>query len=186
YNVCKGLRNGFVKSIFGIVQFVLIIYTMKRYYPYFYGYIRNTPILYNSLLSVLKFLMGIIFYRKVKIDPNFLEGIVLEGAFNIFINIIGLVIFYFLIHIILGWIFKLISFIFEAPILKQVNTLAGIVFGLLKGILIIYVLLTLFTSITKIYPEGFISMGLKNSILSNYFAESYIIYNLSKNEIRII
>lgn len=177
YNIIKGLNIGFIKSIFGIVQFVLIIYVMKIYYPYFYGYIKNIPILYNIFLIVFEFLMSIIFYKRIKVEPNFIEGILVKGAFEIFVNIVCLIIFSILIKWLLKLIFRFISFIFKAPILKQINKLLGLVFGLIKGILIIYILFIVFNSIAVIYPESFIGISLERSILLSFLEENNIIFN---------
>jgi len=177
YNIIKGLNIGFIKSIFGIVQFVLIIYVTKIYYPYFYGYIKNIPILYNIFLIVFEFLMSIIFYKRIKVEPNFIEGILVKGAFEIFVNIVCLIIFSILIKWLLKLIFRFISFIFKAPILKQINKLLGLVFGLIKGILIIYILFIVFNSIAVIYPESFIGISLERSILLSFLEENNIIFN---------
>lgn len=186
YNIIKGFNIGFIKSVFGIVQFMIVVYVMKRYYPYFYGYVKDIPILYNVLQKVFQFLLSIIFYERAKTEPDLIEEIMIKGAFNIFLNIIFLIIFYILIKWILTFIFKLISYIFETPILNQMNKIVGVIFGLIKGALIIYILFIVFNPIIKIYPEGFIGKGMKNSILFRYLKESNIIYNLFSNKIIII
>ncbi len=185
YNIVRSFRAGFIKSVFSIAQYILIIYLTKQFYPYFYGYIKDTPEIYNVLLKIFESLMGAICFRKAKADPNFLTDLMYKGAFSVFINFICLIIFYFIVKWILKLIFKLISFIFEAPVLKQLNKLGGIIFGSIKGILIIYIAFILLTPYSKMYPESFIGKGIENSVFSNYIIKTGDVFNIFnfKNQI---
>lgn len=178
YSALRSLKLGFIRSIFGIVQFILVIFLTKTYYPYFYGYIMSNSVLYSILSKFFEIIINILFFRKVKENPNFLTDIMSKGLFEIFTKVLCLIIFYFIIKLLLTLVFNLLSFIFKAPILKQLDKIAGIIFGFVKGMFIIYLLFIFFIPISSIYPEGIIGKGIDNSLFSVYFQNSNLLLEL--------
>lgn len=179
-NIVKDTSQGLVKSIFGLIKILLSIYLTKMYYDVVYGYIINTEVLYNGFKAVIIGLFKAIFYRKIKNDANFLPQLLSSGMINVLINILCILITYFLFRWLLGLLEKLLSFLFKAPILKQLNRIGGFLFGAIKGILVIYIVLALLSPIQIIFPQGFISKAIENSLLFTYFSNTSLKFDLFK------
>jgi len=181
-NIVKDTSQGLVKSIFGLIKILLSIYLTKMYYDVVYGYIINTEVLYNGFKAVIIGLFKAIFYRKIKNDANFLPQLLSSGMINVLINILCILITYFVFRWLLGLLEELLSFLFKAPILKQLNGIGGFLFGAIKGILVIYIVIALFSPIKIIFPQGFISKAMENSLLFTYFNNASLKFNLFKIE----
>ncbi|WP_416199017.1 MAG: Colicin V production protein [Sporanaerobacter sp.] len=181
-NIVKGVSRGLVKSIFGLIKILLSIYFTKMYYDIVYGYILNTEVVYNGFKAVILGILKAVFYRKIKNDVNFLPRILASGIINVLINIFSILITYFVFRWLLGLLEELLSFLFKAPILKQLNGIGGFLFGAIKGILVIYIVIALFSPIKIIFPQGFISKAMENSLLFTYFNNASLKFNLFKIE----
>lgn len=96
---------------------------------------------------------------------------------DIFITIISVVLVFIAARILLYIIVEIIDRIMQLPVLKTVNRLAGLGFGILKGVMIIFVIFTILTPIISISPDGFIANGTTKSKIGYYFYTHNIIIN---------
>ena len=178
YTVSKGLRLGFIISIFGIIKFILSIAITKRYYLYIYGYIISNPRVYNIFKGITKLILKALFYSKDKEDINFIPELISKGLLNIVINIFSIIIIFWLVNILMNLLLEIFSFILKAPVLKQLNRAGGIIFGLIEGLFIIYLLNMVLSPIASVFPESFIGKGVSNSLIYDYLKDIKIMLNL--------
>lgn len=78
--------------------------------------------------------------------------------------------------IVLSIIISLIDSIAKLPILKQFNEIGGIAYGIVRGVIIVFIVILAMGAYTKIKPE---------STLNNTVQESYIIKNVYEKVIKI-
>lgn len=178
YTVGNGLRLGLTLSIFKIIQVILSIVITKRYYPYVYGYIINNPNVYNIFKGIIQLILKILFYSKNKEDTNFIPELISKGLLKIIISIFALIVVFWLANILINIFLELFSFLLRAPVLKQLNKVGGIVFGLIEGLLIIYLLNMILSPIVSVFPESFIGKGILNSLICDYLKDINLMLNL--------
>ena len=70
------------------------------------------------------------------------------------------------VKIALSVVISLMDFVAKLPILKQFNEIGGIIYGILRGILIVCVCVLLMGVFTKINPENKLNDEIQNSFLT--------------------
>ena len=101
-----------------------------------------------------------------------------EVANQISINIINIgvmLILYFGIKIALHFVTALANIVAKIPIIKQLNKLGGVIYGLLRGILLIYVVLLLISFAGQINPENTLHKQINESFITKEMYEHNII-----------
>ena len=84
------------------------------------------------------------------------------------------ILLFVILRIALVFVTAIANWITKLPILKQVNKLGGIIYGLLRGILITYVVLLILNLVITFNPNG----SLNNSINDTYLAKTMMKYNV--------
>ncbi|WP_183108777.1 CvpA family protein [Thermohalobacter berrensis] len=176
FNSLGGFRNGFIISAFNLVGFILSIYIAKLYYPILSEYIKANPAFFDKVKGfVEKFSQNIPLYNDIY-SGEMLINMLTERA----IDIISIVLVFFIAKILIYLAITILDNIAQLPILKQVNHISGLVFGLAKGILILYVLFALLTPVIKVFPDSFIAKGTLNSTFGYYLYNYNIIISYLK------
>lgn len=106
------------------------------------------------------------------------EEILPETAKELSINIINIgviLILYFAIKIALHFVTAIANIIAKIPIIKQFNKLGGIIYGLLRGLLLIYVILIIVSFAEQINPENQLHKYINESLLTKEMYENNII-----------
>lgn len=101
-------------------------------------------------------------------------GVIANKVINIGV-IIGLFIISRLILIVLTLVADLIT---ELPILKQFNTVGGILYGLIKSLLIIYVVLAIMFFIIYTTGNTTLSDAITNSFITKFFYNNNILLSI--------
>jgi len=94
---------------------------------------------------------------------------------NILINVISIIIVFIIARVLISFIVRILDGIAELPLLRQVNKIAGLAFGAVAGILMVYFMFVLLTPTISISPEGAIGRATFSSVLGNYFYSNNII-----------
>ena len=100
------------------------------------------------------------------------------------VQILTAIILFIAIRIIIVFLKFLTNSIANLPIIKQFNELGGVLYGLIKGLIIIYVILTILFFVVSINGNGIISNAIENSYITKFLYENNIIVNycvLGKN-----
>ena len=106
------------------------------------------------------------------------EGMLPQTARTLAVNIVtgGVAIILFVaIKIALRFVSFLTDAITKLPIIEQFNKIGGLAYGLLRGILIIYVILFILTIPEQINPENTINQNINQSYLGKTMYENNIL-----------
>ena len=105
---------------------------------------------------------------------NIMPEVSKQISINI-INIGVMLILYFGIKIALHFVTALANIVAKIPIIKQLNKLGGVIYGLLRGILLIYVVLLLISFAGQINPENTLHKQINESFITKEKYEHNII-----------
>ena len=106
-----------------------------------------------------------------------------EAARELSINIIRacvMLILYIVIKIALRFVTALANLVAKLPILNQFNKLGGIIYGAIRGLLIIYVVLLLISFFGQVNPQNKIHTEIQNSFITKEMYNKNIINLLIK------
>ena len=107
-----------------------------------------------------------------------------DTARTISINIIEgavILILYILIRIILRFVTVIANAVSKLPILNQFNKLGGVIYGILRGVLIVYILLLLVNLSGEIEPQNKVYTSVESSYLGKMMNENNILDILFTN-----
>ncbi len=107
-----------------------------------------------------------------------------ETARTISINIIEgavILILYVLIRIILRFVTAIANAVSKLPILNQFNKLGGVIYGILRGLLIVYILLLLVNLSGEIEPQNQVYTSVESSYVGKMMNENNILDILFTN-----
>lgn len=97
------------------------------------------------------------------------------------VEILSIIAIFLVVKFLINIAASILDGIASLPVINQFNRLGGFVFGIIKGVLIIFILFAIIVPAVSIFPSNFISIGLKNSILAKYFYDYNIILYMIKN-----
>lgn len=196
-NIYMCYQKGLVKLAVGLIAVVLsVIIALILYKPVSSVIINNTTIDDNIKKTIIENFTvneekqeqtednGLMKYMESYVDDavnKTKNEIIIESAgviANKVINIgviIGLFIISRLILIVLTLVADLIT---ELPILKQFNTVGGILYGLIKSLLIIYVVLAIMFFIIYTTGNTTLSDAITNSFITKFFYNNNILLSI--------
>lgn len=108
------------------------------------------------------------------------EGLTQETSRSLAINIIygvTMLILFIILRLCLVFINSIANAIAKLPILKQFNKLGGVLYGLLRGIIIVYAILLIIGLIITLNPEGALNQTISQTYLTKMMIE-HNIFNL--------
>ena len=85
-----------------------------------------------------------------------------------------IIILFIILRIALVFITAIANWIAKLPILKQANKAGGILYGLLRGILITYAILLILNLVITLNPQS----GLNKTMNETYLAKAMMEYNI--------
>lgn len=164
----KGLVKLGTRLFAGIIA---IIVTIIIYRPVSGMIINNTQIDEKIENIVLENTPSLINKEEQteNIVSNIENQIVSEQAKNISVGIvyaITAIVLFIVVKIALSIVISLMDFVANLPILKQFNEIGGIIYGIIRGILIVGVIVLLMGVFVKINPESTLSKQIDNSHLT--------------------
>ena len=98
---------------------------------------------------------------------------------SVSLSILSFLICFFIAYVVSTFLIHLISYVFELPVLRHLDSLVGGFFGLIRGILMVFVLFALVPIILAVVPVDFVSDAVAASQLAPYF-DSRIIMQVLK------
>ena len=182
-SVFLGYRKGLVSLGIHLVAFIVaLVIAFILYRPIGSLIINSTKIDESLQRTIETKLEEVIENDDTQIVTNSIIGDIQSGAIqetsrSLSINIIygaTIIILFIILRIALVFISAIANWVAELPILKQVNKAGGIVYGLLRGVLITYVVLLVVGIIITFNPNG----GLNEAINQTYLAKVMMEYNI--------
>lgn len=104
-------------------------------------------------------------------QDNFLNALS-EQITDSVINILAVILLYILVRILLFLILKMLGLVFELPLLRSVNKLAGALIGAVNALFIVYIL----TAILILFIPG--DMSIQNAVSQTYITKYFYDNNL--------
>ncbi|WIF95846.1 CvpA family protein [Caminicella sporogenes] len=94
------------------------------------------------------------------------------------VDLISIVVVFLLVKLLLNIIGFILNSIASLPVINSFNRLGGLIFGILKGIIMVYIIFALITPITVLSYDNSIVESLNNSYLAKYFYDYNIILDM--------
>ena len=202
-SVIMGYKKGLINVIFNIFAFLLaIIITLVLYKPVSNIIIENTDIQAKIETAIIENTKGEENKKEEKTEngiQKYIENtmqnaeedakskaieVVAKDVSTKCIEIITALILFVITRIILIVLKFLTETLANLPIVKQCNEIGGLLYGVIKGILIIYVILTIMFFIISLKPEGMTENLIETSYITKFLYNNNIIVNyclLGKN-----
>lgn len=188
-SIFLGYKKGLVSLAIKFVAFIIaILVTFILYKPVANLVINTTNIdetIQNSIIEKTTEMMqndeDNKYIKDIKEDAK--NGILVQTSRDLSINIVNIavmILLFLLIKIGLRFITALANIITKLPIIKQFNKAGGVLYGLLRGLLIIYVGLAIIAIIGQINSENKLHKDISNSYIGNLMYNNNIIENFLK------
>ena len=201
--IIMGYKKGLINVIFNIFAFLLaIIITLVLYKPVSDIIIKNTDIQEKIETAIIENTKGEENKKEEQTEngiQKYIENtmqnaeedakskaieVVAKNVSTKCIEIITALILFVITRIILIVLKFLTETLANLPIVKQCNEIGGLLYGVIKGILIIYVILTIMFFIISLKPEGMTANLIETSYITKFLYNNNIIVNyclLGKN-----
>lgn len=173
----KGLVKLGAKLFAGLIA---IIITIVIYKPVSEMIINNTSLDEKIQSTIIQNATNIINENQQtqnsitnQLENNILPQQAEDIAKNV-VRVITAVVLFIGVKIILSIIISLLDFVASLPILKEFNKMGGIVYGLVRGILIVGVCILLLGAYTKVNPENTLNSEVQNSHLTKIIYEKIV------------
>lgn len=169
-----GYRKGLITLGIQLVAFlVALVISLILYRPIAGIIINSTQIDENLQTTIQENIQNL----EESEENSLINGIVEQGASNLAINIIygaTLLILFIISRIVLIFISALANIVAKLPILKQFNKLGGVIYGVLRGMVITYAILLIISLVIAVNPKNSVAEILNES----YLAKSMSTYNI--------
>ncbi len=181
-------RKGLITLSIQLVAVVIsILATLILYKPISNLIVNTTSIdetIQNAILEEANDIMSNDENGSDQIVESIQNNMLPETARTISINIIQgavILILYVGIRIALRFVTALANLVSKLPILNQFNKLGGIVYGILRGLLIVYIVLLLINLSGEIEPENQVYTLVEDSYLGKMMNENNVLDILFNN-----
>lgn len=173
----KGLVKLGAKLFAGIIAIILTIIVYK---PVSGMIINNTSIDEKIKDTIIQNATDVI--DKNEQMPNSItnqleNNILPEQAENLSKNVVyavTAVVLFIVVKIILSIVISLMDFVANLPVLKQFNEVGGIVYGLVRGVLIVGICILLMGAYTKINPESELNSKIQSTHITKIIYENIV------------
>jgi uncharacterized membrane protein required for colicin V production len=174
-NIIIGYKKGLVEVVFNICAFIIaLVVALILYKPVsnivikntnIYGKIRETIVNNNNEeeQSIVKDVQN-------KTKEQLADVISIKA-----VNIIVAIVLFIIARIAVILLKTVLEGIAELPIIKQFNQIGGIGYGILKGFLLIYILVTLLFFVNAIVGNNKVSAVVEESFITKVLYENNII-----------
>ena len=98
-----------------------------------------------------------------------------QTVLGVAINVLSFIAAFILMYLALAIFSRLLSVILKLPVLKQMDTLVGGAFGLIRALLICYVLMILVPLVETVIPQAQVNSLVEASTLAHYFNSNNLI-----------
>lgn len=197
-NVVIGYKKGLINVIFNIFAFfIAIILTLILYKPVSAIIINNTDFKDNIKQIIIDnndknneidekdikskdetYLQKYVNNKIVELEKTGIDKakeVIADTISQKVIEILVGLILFIIIRILLVLLKFITEGIAELPIIKQFNHIGGIAYGIIKSIIIIYLLLLILFIVMSLKADGLISNMVNSSVITKYLMELNIL-----------
>jgi len=192
-----GMKRGFLRSVVGVFSILISLALATWAYPIVANIINDTS-LDETITQVLEQSLSKEDDSKadeeetkgISILPESAKGAIEEQTKTIFdtakkttaqtisrlaINILSVLIVFLVVRLMMFLLTHMLKFITKLPIIRSVDKGLGAIAGVLSGILICYLLLTLLTFNTALDTDHAIGKAVKGSYIASYMYDNNFI-----------
>ncbi len=194
----QGYRRGFIKTLFDTIGVIAAFFLSKEFYGVSENFILNNTKMFVKVHDFLEDKLSVklmeTFDESVNIPAelkNVLSNIIntsdvvgtdnftvfIDNISIILIRSISFVITFLVIYAILVLISNFINVIFKLPLLNLTNRIFGAGTGLLKAVIILYIIFALSSPLIGFLQDGKLAQGILNSESSKIFYDNNILLN---------
>ena len=178
-----GYRKGFVTLAIKFFAFIIAIaITFIIYKPVSNVVINVTQIDESIENSILEKANEIMTNEENETSNKMLEdaktGILPQTAREIAVNIVtgGVVLILFIaVRIALKFVTALAKIVAKLPIIKQFNEMGGLLYGILRGVLVVYIAMLLIGVVGQINPQNSIHQNINESYVGKMMYENNVL-----------
>lgn len=189
-SVFLGYRKGLIKLAISLCATILaIIITAVLYTPVSNLIINTTNIdetvenfIYERATETIKNEEneGVNYVQEVEnqIVEDAKNNILPETARTLAINIVNIgvmIVLFLIVRIGLRFVTALANALAKLPIIKQFNKIGGIIYGIIRGFLIIYIALEIISIVGQINPENIINKDINESSIGKILYNNNVI-----------
>lgn len=174
-NIIIGYKKGLVEVVFNICAFIIaLVVALILYKPVSNIVIKNTNI-YGKIKETIvnnnnEEEQSIVKDVQNKTKEQLADVISIKA-----VNIIVAIVLFIIARIAVILLKTVLEGIAELPIIKQFNQIGGIGYGILKGFLLIYILVTLLFFVNAIVGNNKVSAVVEESFITKVLYENNII-----------
>ncbi len=164
-----GYKKGLVHSVFNLGYHFVALIAAAIFYPMVSKWLVGTK-LYNIIFESITQRVTEGGFINVEALPDFMQQTAQAGinaaaentaatVTNLIVTIVSIVIVFVVVKLALSIVSKAINSFAKLPVIKGFNKLGGFAFGILSGIVIVYVLLAVVAMFPQSQITGFIEQG---------------------------
>lgn len=170
--ILKGFTFGLVLSILNIARVILSLIITNKLYPVVYRYMIESPFFNRIFENIARFISNM-FSNQTGQGLNIMSNLISVKLSEVIITSLLIIIIFLLVNSLLKMIVRKISFRINIPILKQLDKLGGIAFGLLEGLFVTLIIGFILSPIALFFPESLIGSGVNNSLILTYVLHNF-------------
>jgi uncharacterized membrane protein required for colicin V production len=171
-----GMAKGLIISVFKTVGFFIAIYGARILAPLAAGVLSGNVAINNSLHKYFESGLSAnssTMYVSNIVSPGGKAG---DSLTSLFITIGAFIIAFLLIKLLISIIANTLNITAKLPVIKQFNKIGGLFFGVVKGILILYILFAVFILVTPLISASSPLMAaVDSSVSASYFYKNNLI-----------
>lgn len=192
-SIFLGYKKGLIELGIKLIAFIIaLVATVILYRPISNFVINNTKIDENLQEFIMEKSANVVKEEETKNDTNTMQNeitsevknqILPNAAHELALNIVRagvMVILYIVIRIAIGFITALANLIAKLPILKQFNEVGGAIFGALRGIILVYVVLLVIQFVSEVNPGNRVNKEIEGSFIGKELYHRNVIELLIK------
>lgn len=178
-----GYKKGLIAVGINLVAFIITIVAVMIFYRPIGNIIINTTTIDERIQETIQENIEEIAKTEEtnQLTSGLIEsakqGVLPEASRTLAINIVygaTMLILFLIIRVALIFVTAIANFVAKLPVLNEVNKIGGIVYGLLRGVLVTYAVLMIINLIVTINPTGTLGGMLQTS----YVAKTMTTYNI--------
>ncbi len=198
FSCFQGYRRGFIKTLFDTLGVIVAFFLSKEFYYLVEDFLIDNTKLFTKVHDFIEkksssSLIGSM-NKAINIPSelqNILNNIIKTGdvaqadTFQVFVNNISIIVVrsisfiitFLIIYALLVALSNLINLVFKLPILNMTNRVFGAGTGLVKGVIVLYIIFALSSPLIGFMQENGIAKGVLDSESSKIFYDNNIILN---------
>ncbi len=190
FSTFTAYKKGLISLALGLVSFIIAVFVTVILYKPISNFVINATFIDEMLENTIYEKSNDIMEENTgneisnKVVDSAKENILPETARTLSINIVQGGVFLILIicvRIALRFVSALANFVAKMPIIEQFNKAGGLIYGVLRGLLIIYMALLLISIFAKIAPENDLYQNIETSYLGKTMYENNILNIIFKS-----